>query len=150
MIRTGPLALAVMGIVLVSSPLRAQSPPPDNEDSRFSFYRAEDGYLRLDGRTGEVSACARRPAGWLCQAVPEDRSAYEAEITRLQGENATLKRQLLAHGLPLPAGIQPRPNEPPDRKPDRQVDHVISAIGTMWRRLVEMIESVQKDLLQRS
>ena len=40
------------------------------------------------GEAGQVSLCNRRPAGWLCQAVPDDRTALEAEIARLQSDNA--------------------------------------------------------------
>ncbi len=81
--------------------------PPESEDGRFTFHRADDGYLRLDGRTGQVSLCNRRPAGWLCQAVPDDRLALEAEIARLQGENALLKKELLSRNLPLPNNVRP-------------------------------------------
>src|SRR5258708_31270223 len=105
MIRLGPLLFAVAGYALSCHSAFPQGTPPENEDSRFSFYRAEDGYLRLDGRTGQVSLCTRRPAGWLCQALPEERAAFDAEIARLQGVNAALKKEVLDHDLPLPAGI---------------------------------------------
>ena len=63
--------------------------------------------LRLDGRTGQVSLCGRAAAGWACQAVPDERAALEAEIARLQDDNAALKKELLARGLPLPSGVKP-------------------------------------------
>jgi len=34
--------------------------------------------------------------------VPDERSALETEIARLQDENATLKKEPLARGLPVP------------------------------------------------
>src|SRR5258708_1376260 len=102
MIRIGALALAVAGTALLCGPAAAQGAQPDNEDNRFSFFHADGGYLRLDGRTGQVSLCTRRQAGWLCQAAPEERAALEAEIARLQAQNAALKKEVLAHDLPLP------------------------------------------------
>ncbi len=159
MIRSGQLARAVAGFVLVASaglscPALADGTPPENEDSRFSFHRAEDGFLRLDGITGEVSRCSRRPVGWLCEALPEDRAAFEAEIARLERDKAALEQELLAHDLPLPAEIRPGPAA--DRKPwlqgpsEQDVKHVVSVIGRVWRRLVEMIEGVQRDMLKKS
>jgi hypothetical protein len=154
MIRGGQLAFAIAGFALVVGPGWADGTHPENEDSRFSFYRVADGFLRLDGSTGEVSLCARRPAGWLCQALPEERAALEAEIDRVQRDNAALKKELLAHDLPLPAQL--RSNPAPDSKPwlqgtgEQAVDHVVSAIGQAWRRLVDMIEGVQRDLLKKS
>jgi hypothetical protein len=155
MIRTGPLALAVAGYALLCGPAAPQGAQPDGEDSRFSFFHADGGgYLRLDGRTGQVSLCTRRQAGWLCQALPEERAALEAEIARLQVQNAALKKEMLAHDLPLPGGIA---GEAPAAAghgsaavSDREGNHFMSAVGDVWRRLVAMIASVQRDLLKRS
>ena len=82
---------------------------PEGDDNRYTFNRADDGYLRLDGRTGQVSLCTRRTVGWACQTVADERSALEAEIARLQNENVALKRELLAHNLPLPGVVKPEP-----------------------------------------
>src|SRR5262245_36808652 len=110
MMRLNKIAIAV-GVVaaLGTTAVRADNPPADNEDSRFTFHRTDDGYLRLDGRSGQVSICSRRPAGWLCQMVPDERVALEAEIARLQSDNSALKKELLARNLPLPGGIKPDP-----------------------------------------
>jgi hypothetical protein len=154
MIRSGWLALALAGYALLCAPAFPQGTPPENEDSRFSFYRAEDGYLRLDGRTGQVSLCTRRPAGWLCQALPEERAAFDAEVARLQSENAALKKEVLAHDLPLPAGIRadqpPVAGQPRAAPSDREGSQIMGVVENVWRRLVAMIVSVQRDLLKRS
>src|SRR5262249_14603983 len=94
MIPTAPFLCA--GPVLAGSAVLAQSTVPESADSRYTFNRIDDGYLRLDGRTGQVSICARRPVGWTCEAVPDERAALEAEIARLQGENIAVKKELLA------------------------------------------------------
>jgi hypothetical protein len=82
--------------------------------------------------------------------MPDERSALETEIARLQGENATLKKELLARGLPVP-GIPPpptaRPGEPELKLPsDAEVDKVISFLEKVWRRLLEMGRTVQKEV----
>ncbi len=149
MMRLGPLLFAIAASALFGAAACAQGAQPENEESRFSFYRADDGYLRLDGRTGQVSLCTRRPAGWLCQALPEERTAFEAEVARLQLENAALKREVLAHGLPLPAGVGLEAAAP--RSPvDREANQLMSVIENVWRRLVAMIANAQRDLLNKS
>jgi hypothetical protein len=154
MIRMGPLVFAVAGYALLCGPAAPQGMPPENEDSRFSFFRADDGYLRLDGRTGQVSLCMRRPAGWLCQALPEERAALEAEIARLQGDNAALKKEVLAHDLPLPGGVRPDPAATADPRPPapagHEVNQFMSVLENAWRRVVAVIVSVQRDLLRKS
>src|SRR5438445_1085525 len=99
MIRMGLLAAVVGLVAFGATTARADNAPLDNEDSRFTFHRTDDGYLRLDGRSGQVSICHRRPAGWLCQVVPDERAALEGEIARLQVDNAALKKELLANKL---------------------------------------------------
>lgn len=153
MIRMGPLVLAVAGYALLCAPASPQGAQPENEDSRFSFFRVDDGFLRLDGHTGQVSLCTRREAGWLCQALPEERAAFEAEIARLQGDNVALKKEVLAHGLPLPGGILPDSPATAGPRPaatDHEGNQVMGVIENVWRRLVAMIVSVQKDLLEKS
>jgi hypothetical protein len=76
----------------------AQSAPVESDDSRYTFNQVDEGYLRLDGRTGQVSICTRRTVGWACQAVADERTALEAEIARLQAENVVLKKELLTEG----------------------------------------------------
>jgi hypothetical protein len=156
MIRTGLLALIVAGCALVAPAARAQNPQPDNEDARFTFHRTDDGYLRLDGRSGQVSICTRRTAGWLCQAVPDERAALEGEIARLQADNAALKKELVVHDLALPSAIKPDPpaarvEEPRLQLPrDAQFNQVVGFIEKVWRRLVEMVVNVQRDLMKKT
>ena len=84
------------------APALADEETPDNEHGRYSFSKVAEGLLRLDMQTGEVSVCSQRAVGWACQAAPEDRAVLENEIARLRTENAALKKDILAHGLPLP------------------------------------------------
>ena len=99
------------------------------------------------------SAARAIPAG-PATPFPTKRSALETEIARLQGENATLKKELLARGLPLPgAPIPPvaRPREPELKLPsDAEVDKVISFLEKAWRRLLEMGREVQKDVERKN
>jgi hypothetical protein len=141
------LSLAVFAIA------SAQTASPD-ENGRYSFSPVADGVLRLDTRTGQVSQCSRSDAGWACKVVPDERSALETEIARLQGENATLKKELLARGLPIPGGPGPsgtKPGEPELKFPsDAEVDKVISFLEKVWRRLIEMGKTVQKDFEKKN
>jgi hypothetical protein len=155
MIRIGPLAFAFASCALICGPASPQGMEPENEDSRYTFFRAEGDFLRLDGRTGRVSICTRRQAGWLCQVLPEERVAFEAEIARLQSDNAALKKEVLAHDLPLPGGVRPDPPPAAAAAPrlesnDHEGSQIMSVIENVWRRLVAMIVSLQKDLLKKS
>jgi hypothetical protein len=155
MIRLVPLIVAGMQFV-GSLAAWAQSTAPPGDDTRYTFNRINDGYLRLDGRTGQVSVCTQRPAGWACQPVPDERAALEAEIARLQTENAAVKKELVTHNLPLPGTVKP---EPPAGKPDEprlqlpndaDLNRVMNFIEKVWRRLVEMVETLHRDMLKKT
>jgi hypothetical protein len=146
------IALVLAVCALSCAAARAQAPAPtEQSDIRFSFNRVQDGYLRLDSRTGQVSLCSRRAAGWACEPVPEKRPALEAEAAELRADNEALKRALEAHGLPLPNSL--RTERVPPRAPDieirlpnnKDVERAVEYLGQIWRRLVETFSSTQKD-----
>ena len=126
----------------------------DSEDKRYQFNQVADGYLRLDLKTGQVSLCNRRDIGWSCVAVADDRAAFDSEIARLQGENATMKKELLSRGLPVPGVSAPsgaKPGEGELKLPsDAEVDRVVSFLEKVWRRLIEMGRNVQKDVEKKN
>ena len=134
----------VLSLSLAIAAASAQTATPDSESGRYSFSPIADGVLRLD----------RNDAGWTCNAVPDERSALETEIARLQGENATLKKELLARGLPVP-GVPSQsgatPSEPELKLPsDAEVDKVMSFLEKAWRRLIEMGRTMQKDVEKKT
>jgi hypothetical protein len=126
----------------------AQTAAPDSENGRYTFNQAADGWLRLDTRTGQVSLCARKDTGFACNTVPDERSALENEIARLQRENGALKKDMLARNLPLPGGVAGAPSAAQQRElnlkvplpSDAEIDRAMSAFEKMWRRLVDMVQ----------
>jgi hypothetical protein len=148
----------------------APAPPaqsvPHADDGRYSFHRVQDSFVRLDSRTGQVSVCGRETAGWACRAVPDERTALEEAIGRLQGDNAALKKELLARGVPLPSGVKPDApvakesdkgnDKPAEARPapkmpsDAELDRVLAFIEKVWRRLVEMMVDFQRDIQRKS
>jgi hypothetical protein len=170
---------AALALAMPLLPVRGQEQPPEFGDARFAFHRSDDGYLRLDLRTGEVAACSRREAGWACAPVPDERAALDGEIARLQGENAALKNALLARGVPLPNGMtavappssppraaaEPPPPVPPapippkaapspeaaDRaaREDAEIERALNVMEKVWRRLVEMMMNIQRDMQKK-
>ena len=160
------LAVLAAGLVLAgAASTQDLSPPmaPGADDGRYTFHRVEDRFVRLDGRTGSVSVCGRESTGWACRSVPDERSALEETIGRLQGDNAALKKELLARGLALPSGVKTDPpaakdsdkSKPSDPAPavkvpsDAEMDRVLAFIEKVWRRLVELMVELQRDMQRK-
>ena len=144
--RSLPMLVPVLALLILAPSAQAQT-PPDSENGRYTFSQVPDGMLRLDTRTGAVSLCAKKDAGWACNTVPDERQALENEIARLQRENGELKKDMLARGLPLPGGVASAPsaqqrelNLKVPLPSDAEIDRVMSAFEKMWRRIVDMVQ----------
>ena len=124
-----------------------------------------DGFVRLDSRTGQLAQCGWGPGGWSCKTVPDERAAFENEIGRLQRENAELKKSMLDRGIELPPGVVaeapvPPPVPPasiPDPSPkepkapsDANLDRAVSFMKDVWRKLVDMMVDLQRDIQKKS
>ncbi len=148
-------AIVVAALALTATACAEDAVPPDADEARYSFYKVDEGFIRLDLQTGQVALCGRQSVGWACTAVPEDRTVLENEIARLQKENAALKRALLSHDLPLPSGSAPETPPSGDqhltlRLPTiEDIDRMVAFAGDVWHRLVEAITNAQNQILHR-
>jgi hypothetical protein len=157
MIRKG-FAIVIAALALTATACAEDAGPDNNTaESRYSFHKVDEGFIRLDMQTGEVALCSRQTVGWACVAAPEDRTVLENEIARLQKENAALKQALLSHDLPLPSGAPPE--QPPAnddkhltiRLPSAEdIDRMVSFVSQVWQRLVEAIANAQNQVLHKS
>lgn len=146
-----------------ASPAPAVREPP-GQTARFRFEPVRDGFLRLDRQTGQVALCSARPAGWACEAVPEERTALENEIARLQDEVSSLRREVASLREPPapprpPADLAPRP---PAREGDKggeltlkmptqdDVDRATAALQRAWDRVLDMIGQLKSDLTRKA
>jgi hypothetical protein len=128
-------------------PALGETAMPDRDNGRFTFRDVADGVLRLDSRSGQVSLCNKRETGWACHALPDDRTALEDEIGRLERENAQLKKTLIARGLLLPDGVKPPRSEPEVKVPsDDELDRMMAFFEKMWRRLAQMVQKMQREI----
>lgn len=142
--------------VAEAAPAVPESAPPAMPQ-RFSLNRVDGGFLRLDGASGQIAFCGPRTVGWTCHAVPEDRAALETEIARLQDEVTKLKSEIAALREPPP----PRPSaeltppapkgaEPRIKMPSGEdVERARAIIEDAWRRIVDMIDTMRKDMMRK-
>jgi hypothetical protein len=155
-------ALLVLTLGFAGSAFAA-GPGPDTENGRYALSPTGDGVLRLDTRTGAVSTCSNSGAGWACYAVPDERAALDAEIGRLQADNAKMRADLAAREPTVAGKIEePMPKSDSLKKgepnaadgqrrieiplpSDRDMDRMMSFLERAWKRLIELANRVQKD-----
>jgi len=164
------LRLVVLAVCLAGTGPTLAGALPETDNGRYALSPTGDGVLRLDTRTGAISTCNNSGAGWACYAVPDERAAMDAEISRLQADidrlqsdNEKLKADLASREPTVPGKIEePLPksdslkkSEPKvtegERKieiplpSDRDMDRMMSFLERAWRRLIEMANRVQRD-----
>ena len=154
--------LAASPSIAQVSPPQATPPLPGTASPRFTLQPVEGGVLKLDTRTGALSFCSTRAGGsagnWVCEAVPEDRAALEAEIARLQARIAELEKgragvpDIMAPALPPSSGENPAPPEsgpaPDSRDPaeaERQLDRAMDMAERVFRRFFDMVNRLRSE-----
>lgn len=149
-------ATIVFGSLCILSAAQAQPVLPDAENGRYGFREMNGELLRLDSRTGQLSTCSKRAVGWACQIAPDERTVLENEISRLQTDNAELKKNAVA-GLSPPTATRPerspqaKQEEPGLKLPsDAELDRVMSFFEKVWRRLIDMVNNVQREMEKKS
>jgi hypothetical protein len=131
-------------------------PAPAGPAPRYSFHRVEDGFLRLDTQTGQVTLCSAHAVGWACQAVPEERTALEQEIERLRDQVEHLRQEIATLRPPQPprppADLTPRSDQGGGLKmpTDEDIARARAAVENAWRRLMEMMKNLQDDMTRKN
>lgn len=128
------LALSVLTAPAFAQVLDTSKLTPDTENGRFTMSPVADGVMRLDSRTGQISLCRKKNESWACEAVADDRAAYEKEIGRLQNKVTSLETELgrgKKDDLKLPN--------------DADVDRAMKFFENILRRFKTMIDNLQSE-----
>lgn len=85
------MSLRTMGfaaaMVLFALPALAQ------DNGRYQLERGEEGFVRLDTVTGDMTLCRETDSGLACDATRDDTSDLRRDRDRLRDENRDLRRE---------------------------------------------------------
>ncbi|QTL02776.1 hypothetical protein J5J86_18645 [Aquabacter sp. L1I39] len=135
-----PALAACTVLALAAAPALAQiappppappAPPPPGAPARYNFVPVDGGALKLDTVTGKVSFCGRSSGAYVCEAVPDTRDAYEAEIGRLQQQVETLQ------------GGKPAAGEKPALPDESHLDAAMDYAERLMLRLKQMLDNLR-------
>ncbi len=128
--RTLAFALAAIAPVFVLS-------ADAQEAERYRLEKTEDGYVRMDTRTGEMSICEERNGGHLvCRTAADERSAFEDEIDRLNASLRALEDRVAAlEKAPAASGL---PTE-------EEFDKTMGYMERFFRGFMDIVKDFEKD-----
>lgn len=166
-------ALAAAGLLLAASlPAGAEDETgQDTSPSRYELRRHEDGYMRLDTRTGAMSFCKVNNGRLTCRLGADEREAYVDSLDALQKRlsNAEERIEILETRLeveldkltPEEGGAQPETeetekplaeNEHDNILPDigqRELDRAVEITQKAVRRLFEVVQDLRREMEEK-
>lgn len=105
------------------------------QEGRFIMERTEDGIVRLDTLTGELSACSVVEGQVVCRMAADERRALEEQIDLLEERIAAMEQ-----------AITEAPSEPGGGLPsNEEIDRTFGMMEQMMRRFLGIIEEFDQD-----
>jgi hypothetical protein len=124
--------LLALTLLSIASPALAQQPAdPATENGRYSMTPVQDGFLRLDTRTGAVAMCRLVNGAPECRLAADERAALENELGRLQAENKELHLK-----APGPSAAAPPSSTLPS---EQDMDKALSFAERFMRRMMRIM-----------
>jgi hypothetical protein len=137
-------------------------------DDKYHVVQLDDGVLRIDRQSGEITQCAGSPSGWVCRLSADDRTAYESEINRLDGELQRLRDEVAALESALeaaggepsvvpPAGVAGQDEQTGGERSlreelnlpsDEELDVMVDTAEEAMRRFIGMVQRLREDVQQ--
>ncbi len=115
-------------------------------DGRYALVPVDDGFLRLDTETGEVSRCMESAAESACRLLPDERLAYEAEIRRLEERMDVLEGRMTNLEVPPDRRSDGRAGEADGLTGDPEIDRALDVSEEVVRRFFGFVRELRRDL----
>lgn len=126
--RTAGLAL----LLLVTT-----APAAVAQETRFTLEKTSDGYVRMDGKTGELSTCTERTGQLVCRLAADERSAWQDEVDRLARRLDEVEKRLSALEA-APAAQNALPTE-------EQFEQSLSFMERFFRRFMGIVKDLEQE-----
>lgn len=116
------------------------------QDGRHVLIVVDDGYIRLDTRSGEIARCTGEPDKLTCRLAADERRAYVDEIERLESRIDRLEERIAQieagkdtmpgkeNGLALPS--------------DDEIDRALDTTDKIFRRFFGLVRELKRDFEQ--
>jgi hypothetical protein len=119
---------------------------------RYQIAPDEDGFVRLDTRTGAMTHCGKRAGAWRCDVLAEERSEFDRRLDALDREVAALKAEIGRLTAALSAtekkpetSVSPSPTDPSAGTRDEELDEALSFAERLMRRFFDLVRQLKSE-----
>lgn len=99
-----PMLAAMALLAMTATAAHAQT-------ARFALEKTEDGFVRMDTETGQMSVCSLTNDQLVCKMAADERTAFDADIAALEDRVALLEQRLGEGAATAPEGDLPNEQE---------------------------------------
>lgn len=127
-----PVILVLAGALVAAAPASAQ------DAERYRMERTEDGFVRMDLATGQMSVCRERGVELVCRAAVDEREAYHREIGDLETRLERLEERVAELERP---GSQPQSSVPSEQDFEQTLNHM----ERFFRRFLGLVREFDEE-----
>lgn len=109
------------------------------DTERFRLERTEDGYVRMDTKTGAMSICRERSGQLVCTLAADERAAYQDDIADLGEKLDKLEARIAA--LESGGGAKADPGLPSEE----EFEQTMGLMERFFRRFMGMVQDFEKE-----
>ena len=125
-------AATLIGAAFAAAPAFAE------DYGRYRLEGTENGYVRLDTKTGAISVCTDEQGQLVCKMATEDRQAYENDIAALQDRVKALEDRVAALDRKEAPAASSLPSE-------EEFEKSMSYMERFKRRFMDMAKSFDSE-----
>ena len=129
--------MRIVAITVMIASLAASVSAVAAQEERYRLERTDNGYVRLDTQTGDMSICEERTGQLVCRAAAEERAAFHNEIDRLNDAVATLEKRVSALEKSPPSTGLPS---------EEEFDRTMSYMERFFRGFMDIVRDNEKDV----
>ncbi|MDP3896982.1 MAG: hypothetical protein Q8Q62_09930 [Mesorhizobium sp.] len=122
------------GIVLFAT----AGPALAEDTGRYALEKTDDGYVRMDRSTGEMSLCTARSGQLVCKLAADERSAFEGELDRVMAKLEDLEKRL--------AAVENQSVRVPGLPSDEEIEKSLGYMEKFFRRFMDVMKDFDKDM----
>jgi len=110
------------------------------EADRYRLERTDNGLVRMDTVTGEMSICQEREGRLVCRMAGDERAAFEQELERLQASVQALEKRVSEL-----EGAQAGHKEP-SQLSESEFEQTMSYMERFFRRFIGIVKDLDQEL----
>ncbi len=133
----------LMSLILPMS-AGAQSTTEPVPNPRYAITKTENGFVRVDNKTGDLSFCSLQEGKLTCRLAADERAAHQSGIDAMSERLATLEARLKMLESKTPKV------ESTNRKSilpnDEELDQALKFANKAMRRLFGLVKELKQDI----